>query len=85
VLWVDKATYVALKAEAYDLGGQLIKTFEQTELKLVDPVRNKWQPMRLEAKNVQTNHRTVIEYTTFKANEGVSDSTFTPGSLDRSQ
>jgi outer membrane lipoprotein-sorting protein len=43
----------------------------------VDPVKHKWQAGQLEARNVQTEHNTVIHIDQFKVNVGVKDDYFT--------
>jgi len=81
--WIDKESFVALQAEAYDLQGQLLKKFFARQVEKVDAKNNKWQPMQLEAHNVQSNHRTVLEFKNFKANQGVKDELFTTRYLEK--
>lgn len=75
--WIAKESFVALQGEIWDLSGQPLKTFAAADVKAVDPARGRWQPMRLEAKNTQTGHKTVIRFEGFKANQGVKDEFFT--------
>lgn len=81
--WIDKESFIALKAEAYDLSGQLLKTIYGKNIQKVDEKNNKWQPMQLEAHNAQTGHKTILEFKNFKANAGVSDETFTTRYLEK--
>jgi predicted RND superfamily exporter protein/outer membrane lipoprotein-sorting protein len=81
--WVDKVSFVALKAEAYDNGGQLLKKFTARKVQQIDQKKNKWQPMELEAENVQTSHKTIIEFKNFKANVGVKEDQFTSRALEK--
>lgn len=81
--WLDKESFVAIKAEVYDLGGQLLKKFSSQKIEKVDEKNNKWQPMVLMAENVQTNHKTILEFKNFKANVGVSDEKFTTRYLEK--
>ena len=83
--WIRKDAFVTVKGELYDEGGQLLKTIALSDIKLVDAAKQRWQPMRLEAKNVQTGHRTVIEMRNFKANQNVSADYFTPRYMERDQ
>jgi outer membrane lipoprotein-sorting protein len=83
VSWVDKESFVVIKGESYDLNGALLKRILAKNLEKIDQVKNKWQPMMLEAMNLQTNHKTVIEFKNFKANIGVSDDTFTTRYLEK--
>jgi len=80
---IDKESYVSLSGELFDKTGQLLKRIKATKLEKVDPANNKWQPMRLEAHNVQTDHRTVIEFKNFKVNQGVRDEVFTSRYLEK--
>lgn len=81
--WVDKQSFVAVKAESYDQTGQLFKKVSARDIQKVDEKNNKWQPMVLEAENLQSNHKTVIEFKNYKANVGVSDDLFTTRSLEK--
>ena len=83
VSWIDKESFVALKGEAYDQGGQLLKKFFARKVEQVDAKNGKWQPMDLEAENAQTGHRTVLSFKNFKANVGVKDDLFSARSLER--
>ncbi len=81
--WILKENFVAVKAEFYDESGQLVKTSKFSDVKLVDKERNKWQPMRLESANVQTGHKTVIQFQNFKANQNVKEDFFTTRYMER--
>ena len=81
--WIDKVSFVMVKGESFDLGGQLLKRFSAKNLEQVDTKAGKWQPMVLEAENVQTKHRTVIEFKNYKANVGVSDDLFSTRYLEK--
>ena len=81
--WIRKDNFVMAKGEYWDQAGQPLKTIRAGSVQLVDPGRQKWQAMRLEALNSQTGHRTVIQYDTFKANQQVRDDLFTTRHLER--
>jgi outer membrane lipoprotein-sorting protein len=81
--WIDKESFIAVQGESYDLSGQLFKKFYARNLTKVDAKENKWQPMQLEAQNVQTNHKTILEFKNFKANTGVEDDKFTTRYLEK--
>jgi outer membrane lipoprotein-sorting protein len=83
ISWVDRESFVALRAEIYDLNGQLLKKLAAEEVQKVDATNNRYQPMKLTAENVQTGHKTIIEFKNFKANVGIGDDVFTARSLDR--
>lgn len=81
--WIDKESFIAIRGENFDLSGQLLKKFTAKNVQKVDAANNKWQAMTLEAENVQTNHRTILEFKNFKANVGVKDDLFTSRSLEK--
>lgn len=83
VAWIEKESFVALKVEMYDLSNQLLKKLSSQKIEKIDEKNNKWQPMILSAENVQTNHKTVLEFKNFKANVGVSDDKFTTRFLEK--
>jgi uncharacterized protein len=80
--WIRKDNFVQIKGEFWDRGGQLLKTATFTDVRLVDQAKQRWQPMRIEASNAQTGHRTVITFENFKANQGVKDEFFTARYLE---
>ncbi|MFZ1548517.1 MAG: outer membrane lipoprotein-sorting protein [Candidatus Nitrotoga sp.] len=77
ISWIRKDNFMAVKMDYWDETGQLLKTSTYTDIQMVDQKRGKWQAMRLEASNVQTNHRTVIKFDNFKSNQQVKDEFFT--------
>jgi uncharacterized protein len=81
--WIDQESFVALKGESYDLNGQLFKKFAARKVEKIDEKNNKWQPMELESENVQTGHRTIIEFKNYKANVGVGNEQFTARYLEK--
>lgn len=81
--WIDKQSFVAIKGEAYDLGGQLLKKFAARDIQKVDDKNSKWQPMQIESENVQTSHKTILAFKNFKANQGVKDEVFTTRFLEK--
>lgn len=83
VSWVDQKNFYATKSELYDRSGQLLKVITLSNHKNADPKRGKWVPLRLEAKNVQTGHQTVIEFTKYESGVGVSDSLFKAANLEK--
>lgn len=74
---------MAVKMDYWDEAGQLLKTSTFNDIQLVDQKRGKWQAMRLEANNVQTGHRTVIQFDNFKANQQVKDEFFTTRYMEK--
>lgn len=83
--WIRQSNFVTSKGQAWDLNGELLKTWASKELKLVDAERNRWQPMRQEAVNLQSGHRTVITYSSFRTDSNVKDDDFTVRYMEREQ
>ncbi len=83
VSWLRKDNLMALKVDYWDEAGQLLKTSNFSDIQLVDQKRGKWQAMRLETSNVQTGHRTVIQFNNFKANQQVKDEFFTTRYMEK--
>lgn len=81
--WIDKKSLIAVKGENYDTQGDLLLKITSEDIQQVDVKNNKWQAMKLTAENVQTEHKTVIEFSNFKANVGVKEDVFTARSLER--
>lgn len=82
VSWIRRDNYVAVKGEFWDEAGESFKSIAFDDIQLVDPVHNKWQPMRMEAANQQTGHRTLIIVHNFKTNQGIKDDFFTTRYLE---
>lgn len=82
VLWLRSADQVPIKTEYYDAAGALMKVYEASDIKLVDPARRSFQPMRQLMRNLNTGHRTAIEYTSFRTNVKVADADFQPRALE---
>jgi outer membrane lipoprotein-sorting protein len=82
VNWIDKESYVALRGEIYDQTGELLKRTSAQDVERVDAQNDRYQPMKLTSENVQTGHKTLIEFTNFKANVGVGDAVFAARSLE---
>lgn len=82
VSWLRKGDQVPVKTEYYDGAGKLMKIYEASDIKLVDPARRSFQPMRQVMRNMVTGHRTVIEYSNFRTNVKVSDADFQPRALE---
>ena len=83
VSWVDGVSFLALKTEFYDDAGQLLKVSTLSDVVNVDAPRQRWQPMHMEVQNVQTGHKTVIDWKDFKANQGVKNDYFTQRYLEK--
>jgi uncharacterized protein len=85
VSWVAKDNFVSLKVDFYDAGGALLKTVDNTQLKLVDARLKKYQPMEIQVKNHQTGHSTYLKMDRFEANVPVMDGYFATGYLEKEE
>lgn len=81
-LWIDQKSFVSMKMEGYDAGGQLIKRVTASDVKLVDAARERYQPMRIVAENVLTAHKTEIHFTRYDVNVGVKPESLSVQSLE---
>ncbi|MEX2371356.1 MAG: outer membrane lipoprotein-sorting protein [Bacteroidales bacterium] len=78
ISWIMKDNLIGLKREFYDENGDLLKTLTIHEY---DQVDGYWTILRTEMKNVQKNHKTVMEFTNVQFNQGIPDSRFTERSM----
>jgi uncharacterized protein len=85
VSWVGKENFVSLKIDFHDAGGALLKTLENSRLKLVDAALKKYQPMEIVVKNHQTGHATYLTMERFDANTPVSESYFVASYLEKEE
>ena len=77
ISWIQKDNFVTVKSVAYDEANELLKEATYKKWKEVEPIKHRWQAGVLEAKNIQTGHRTVITIDQSKYNTGVKDDFFT--------
>ena len=85
VSWVGKENFVSLKVDFHDAGGALLKTLENSQLKLVDAALKKYQPMEIAVKNHQTGHATYLKMERFEANTQVAESYFVASYLEKEE
>lgn len=83
VSWIDKESWVEVHTEVYDTSGELLKKITNSDVRKVDPKNDKWFAMKQMAENVETGHKTILEFKNYKANVGVRDDVFTPRSLEK--
>lgn len=82
ITWVMKDNFLGLKREFYDDRGRLLKTLS---LKNYDRISGFWTILEVEMHNVQRNHRTNMNFTNVKKNQGIPDSKFTERSMTLGQ
>ncbi len=79
--WVRKDNFVQVRGEYWDLGGALLKRMSASDVRAVG--QGRWQAMFSMAENLQTGHRTTVQFENFKADQGVPDTLFNPQALER--
>jgi outer membrane lipoprotein-sorting protein len=83
VSWISKSSFVSVKGRFYGTNGELLKETSSSDIREVDAATNRWQPMKMEADNLQTGHKTVITFENYKVNQGVSAELFTTRSMEQ--
>ena len=79
---VRKDNLVAVRTDIWDTQGQPLKRITVSNLKQVGNAGH-WQPMLWIAENLQSGHKTTIQFDEFKAEINVADRLFTPQELDK--
>lgn len=82
-IWIDKASFIALKTDYWDETGRFLKTIQVSDVRLVDGEHSKWQFMQLDAENHQNHHKTVLHFDDYKVNQKLADNLFTPRILEK--
>ena len=80
--WVRKDNFVTAQSEAWDLAAQLLKRMNFSDIRAAGNA-GKWQPMRMKAENLQTGHKTVIDFTQYSADQNLGDQYFTARYLEQ--
>ncbi len=74
ITWIRKDNFVGAKKEFYDEDGELLKVLT---VKKVEKISGFWVITHSEMKNVQNNHKTIIQLSDVKINTGVPADKFT--------
>ena len=80
VTWINKSNFIGVKKEFYDEDADLLKVLT---IKSTKKISGFWVITQSEMKNVQKNHKTIIELGNIVINSGVSDSKFTERMMTR--
>lgn len=78
--YIDKDTWISVKNEYWDIGGNPLKTSEIKELKLIDGI---WTVQRIEAKNHKTNHQSILTFSNVDYASTLEDDLFSEQRLVR--
>ena len=74
ITWIYKTSFIGAKKEFYDEDGDLLKILT---IKKLEKISGFWVITHSEMKNVQKNHKTIINLKNVKINTGIPASNFT--------
>ncbi|HUO57294.1 MAG TPA: outer membrane lipoprotein-sorting protein, partial [bacterium] len=83
VSWIRKDNFIEAKVEYYDLGGQLLKVQTTSGYQKAETNPDRWVVLHREMDNVQTGHKTTLDFGKVNAGVAVDDSVFSTRSLER--
>lgn len=79
-IWVRKDNFVIAKIDFYDRQEKLLKQLSVSDIRQINGI---WTSGRMEMKNVQDSHTTVIELKNVEYNVPINDSFFSAAALER--
>jgi outer membrane lipoprotein-sorting protein len=82
-VWIRSDNFVAIKASYWDGSGTLVKEFEASDVRPIEPTTAKWQAFRLTMHNRQTGHQTELVFTKLDVGVGLRDEQFSDRYLDK--
>ena len=80
VLWVDKGTWVTLRCDYYDKGGELLKRMRIRDIRYIDGIPT---PYYYEMEGLQDGSMTEITMTKVRYDMELPESLFTTANLSR--
>lgn len=83
VSWIRADSFVRIKSELYDPSGMLYKIMQVSSVKEVDRQRGKWLVEKVEMRNIETGHSTIITFNNIKVGEALDHKVFLPNRLDQ--
>lgn len=83
IAWIRTDNFVRIKSELYDLSGMLYKIMQVISIKEVNRKRGKWLVEKVEMRNIQSGHSTIITFNNIKVGETLSNKLFMPNRLDQ--
>jgi outer membrane lipoprotein-sorting protein len=83
VAWVRQDNFMVVKAEYYNLDGELFKRLEASQIRMVDEKNKKWLAHELFIVNLKTKEYTKLSFGNVKVNSGIPDSIFTQQNLQK--
>ncbi len=83
IAWVRQDNFMVVKAEYYNLDGELFKRLEASQIRMVDEKNKKWLAHELFIVNLKTKEYTKLSFGNVKVNGGIPDSIFTQQNLQK--
>lgn len=80
VSYVDKGSYIVIKAQFFDRQKKLLKVLKVLEIKDIQKIPT---VTKMQVQNVQTSHKTIMQTSDVKYNLGLKDSLFRVSTLER--
>lgn len=75
IFWISGKTFLPLQVEHYDKKEKLIKVLKSEDMRQIQGTE-KFRSFKLEMENVQKNSKTILEYSKYELDTGISDSMF---------
>ncbi len=82
-LWVRQDNFMVVKAEHYNIEGEIFKRVEATGIREVDSKNHKWLAHSLRVENLKSGEFTKLEFSQVKFGGGIADSIFTQQNLQK--
>ena len=80
ITWVVKDRWYGVKKEFYDEDGEHLKTLK---LRKAEKIKGFWIILSVEMNNIQKNHKTIMELSNVKINEGIPSKYFSERMMKR--
>jgi hypothetical protein len=80
--WIDSRSHVERKVAYYDTNNALLKTQLVSEVRQVEPGRQRWTALRREMTNHQTGHKTLYLFDRFDLDLSLQDAWFSTRRLE---
>jgi hypothetical protein len=82
---IRRDSFATMKSEYWDLGGRPLKVISYSDIMEVDPAHHKWQAMKIEAKNLQSHHKTELSFDSYKLDPDLKEDYFSTRYLEKEQ
>lgn len=79
ITWVDKDRFTKMRIQYYNKAGKFFKQYDPGKWEKIDGI---WTPKQLVMENHLIKHKTTIDRTNIRYNQGISDDYFLPQHVD---